>query len=140
MTEEQMLRAQKIRQAIDGAIVSLSENPDGVIRLMYMVKEWAPGSFAMGDVRKYNNNLYKCVQAHDSTQNPAWNPSATPALWANYHGTSKDTALPWVAPTGAHDMYKAGEYMIYTDGVIYKAKMDTAYSPTDYAQAWEAQS
>lgn len=34
-------------------------------------------------------------------------------------------------------MYKAGEYTIWTDSKTYKAKMDTAYSPADYPQAWE---
>ena len=40
--------------------------------------------------------------------------------------------------TGAHDMYKSGEYMVYTDREVYKCLQDTAYSPTDYAQAWQA--
>lgn len=47
-------------------------------------------------------------------------------------------ALPWIAPTGAQDMYKSGEYMVYTDREVYKCLQDTAYSPTDYAQAWQA--
>lgn len=54
-----------------------------------------------------------------------------------YHGTTPESARPWIAPTGAHDMYKAGEYTIWTDDKTYKAKMDTAYSPADYPQAWE---
>ena len=45
--------------------------------------------------------------------------------------------MPFVPVQGAHDMYRAGEYMIYTDGQIYRCKQDTAYSPEDYAQAWE---
>lgn len=35
------------------------------------------------------------------------------------------------------DGRRFGQYMIYTDGVTYRAKMDTAYSPEEYAQAWE---
>lgn len=35
--------------------------------------------------------------------------------------------------TGAHDMYKAGEYMIWTDGIIKKCLRDTNFSPTEYA-------
>ena len=38
---------------------------------------------------------------------------------------------------GAHDMYRVGEYMIYTDGKTYQCKQDTNFSPEDYAQAWE---
>lgn len=39
--------------------------------------------------------------------------------------------------TRAHDMYKSGEYMIWTDGNTYRCKQDTNFSPTEYAQAWE---
>lgn len=45
--------------------------------------------------------------------------------------------MPWIKPTGAHDMYKANEYMVFTDGGTYRCIQDTAYSPTEYAQAWE---
>ena len=35
-------------------------------------------------------------------------------------------------------MYKAGEYMIWTDGVVYMCKENTNFSPEEYPQAWEA--
>lgn len=38
---------------------------------------------------------------------------------------------------GAHDMYRAGEYMVWTDGSIKRATQDTAYSPEDFPGAWE---
>ena len=85
----------------------------------------------------YEGIPYKCVQAHDSTGNSSWNPADTPALWMQYHGTSAETARPWIAPTGAHDAYKAGEYMIWTDGATYRCLSNTTYSPGDYAAAWE---
>ena len=43
----------------------------------------------------------------------------------------------WITPAGAHDMYRVGEYMVYTDGSVYKCLADTVYSPEAYAQAWE---
>lgn len=45
----------------------------------------------------------------------------------------------FVQPTGAHDMYHAGEYAIY-NAKMYRCTADTAYSPADYAAAWEAES
>ena len=54
-----------------------------------------------------------------------------------YHGTSKETARNWIVPTGAHDMYKKGEWMIWTDGSLYECLSDTTYSPVDYAAAWQ---
>ena len=34
-------------------------------------------------------------------------------------------------------MYRSGEYIIFTDGVVYRCTQDTAYSPEEYADAWE---
>ena len=104
---------------------------------MHALPEWEPGAYTVGNVRVESGTPYKCVQAHDSTGNPDWKPSATPSLWMQYHGTSEATARPWVAPTGAHDQYMAGECMVWTDGKIYRALSDTVYSPADYSQAWE---
>lgn len=140
MTEAQRKELLSMRKALDGLVGKIVETPSEVNEYQAAVREWQPGVFAAGDVRQRLGAPYKCVQAHDSTANPGWTPEATPALWMQYHGTTPESARPWIAPTGAHDMYKAGEYMIWTDGKTYKAKMDTAYSPTDYPQAWEDQS
>lgn len=81
---------------------------------------------------------YECITQHDSVSNPDWTIDNR-TLWKPWHSRSIDYALPYEAPTGAHDMYKVGEYMIYTDKSIYKCIQDTNFSPTDYPQAWEKQ-
>lgn len=140
MTEAQRKELLAMRKALDGLVGKIVETPTEVNEYQAAVREWQPGAYVVGDVRQRLGAPYKCVQAHDSTANPTWTPEATPALWMQYHGTTPESARPWIAPTGAHDMYKAGEYMIWTDGKTYKAKMDTAYSPADNPQAWEDQS
>lgn len=140
MTEAQRKELLAMRKALDGLVGKIVETPSEVNEYKAAVREWQPGAYVVGAVRQRLGAPYKCVQAHDSTANPGWTPEATPALWMQYHGTTPESARPWIAPTGAHDMYKAGEYMIWTDGRIKKAKMDTAYSPADYPQAWEDQS
>lgn len=96
------------------------------------------GQYKVGDIRTEPDTRqpFRCILAYDADAQPDWNLS-TPTLWIPYHGTDLDSAYPWKAPTGAHDMYKIGEYMTYTDGAIYKCLSDTNYSPSDYAQAWE---
>ena len=129
------------RQARARATESDVQNNE-VIDLGPLLMPWKSGtssetvSYKVGDVRTYDGKIWKCVQAHDHHGEPGWEPGSV-SMWGAYHATDADHALPWVAPTGAHDMYKAGEYMIYTDGVTYRAKIDTAYSPEEYAQAWE---
>lgn len=113
-----------------------------VIDLGPLLEPWKAGTsespidYTVGDVRTYNNQPWKCVQAHTHHGEPGWEPGAV-SMWGAYHATDATHALPWVKPTGAHDMYKAGEYMIWTDGNKYKCVQDTAYSPEEYIQAWE---
>lgn len=139
MTNEQRNQLIALRKALDNFVVKIADTPAEINENQIVVRSWKPDTYIIGDVRNYHNVPYKCVQAHDSTANADWTPEATPALWMQYHGTTLESARTWVAPTGAQDMYKAGEYMIYTDGKTYKCLSDTTYSPTDYAQAWEVQ-
>ena len=137
MTQEQRKQLFEMRRAMDALVGKIAENTEEVNAYTAAVREWKEGAYSVGDVRMRNGAPYRCVQAHDSTGNPSWSPENAPALWMQYHGTSRETARAWVAPSGAHDMYKKGEWMIWTDGSAYECMMDTAYSPTDYAQAWK---
>ena len=137
LSNETKARLRAMRAAMDsGVTFAAAQGAVQINAVADLVRPWKPGAYAVGDVRAEDGVPYKCVQAHDSTANPGWMPSTVPALWMQYHGTSKETARAWVAPAGAHDMYKKGEWMIYTDGKLYECLSDTAYSPTDYAQAW----
>ena len=79
---------------------------------------------------------YECMTAYDGTVQQGWTIDNR-TLWKPWHSRKKEYALPWEQPTGAHDMYKAGEYMIWTDNKVYMCKQDTNFSPEEYPQAWE---
>jgi hypothetical protein len=136
ISKEQRERAERLRAAIDVGIAEASEKPATINGMLAAVRQWKPGAYSIGDVRMYDGAPYKCVQAHDASANPGWTPPSVPALWMQYHGTSKDTARPWVQPLGAHDQYKRGEWMVWTDGAVYECVQDTVYTPDQYAQAW----
>lgn len=136
LTNEQRSRAERIRAAMDIGVIKIRDDTVAINDAVELLRIWHPEPFAVGDVRMYAGIPYRCVQAHDATGNPDWTPDTVPALWMQYHGTSAETARAWVSPTGAHDMYHVGEYMIWTDGKVYKCLSDTAYSPVEYAQAW----
>ena len=137
MTEAQRKQFFEMRRALDGFVAKIADSPVEINDNPAAIRLWHEGAHAVGDVRMYEGNPYKCVQAHDSTGNPAWNPTVA-SLWMQYHGTTQETARPWIAPAGAHDMYLKGEYMIWTDGTVYRCVSDTAYSPEEFPQAWEA--
>ena len=57
---------------------------------------------------RYENLLYKCVQAHTSQAD--WTPDKVPALFVR---TSVEEWPEWVQPTGAHDAYSKGDKVSY---------------------------
>ena len=116
---------------------------DQTITVAALYDEWTEGAYQVGDIRlaRYEgtHQPWKCRQAHDTATYPDITPDGTAwrTFWIPFHGTTAETAQPWIAPSGAHDQYEAGEYMIY-NGQTYRALMATVYTPDEYAQAWEA--
>ena len=104
---------------------------------------WAVGVVYTVDYRvKYNNKLYKCVQAHTSQAD--WTPDIVPALWTPLQpeqGDDDPTTIPvWVQPTGAHDAYNTGDRVLYPDasGQVYESIINgNVWSPVDYPAGWK---
>lgn len=134
------LLARQARSRVKEESVQANE----VITLGPLLEEWVPGTsehpieHVAGEILSRYGIPYKCASpGHTHRGEPGWAPGEAPALWTPYHATDAEHALPFEKPTGAHDMYLTGEYALFTDGNIYKALMDTAYSPTEYPSAWE---
>lgn len=94
--------------------------------------------YEVGDVRLHPETGYprECILAYDGTIQQDWTID-TPTCWKPWHSRKPEYALPYEAPTGAHDMYKSGEYMIWTDGTTRKSIQDTNFGPDECPQAWE---
>lgn len=120
-----------------------SMSADDTIVVAALYAEWTEGAYQVGDIRlawyRGAHQPWKCRQEHDTTTYPDITPdgSAWRTFWIPFHGTTPETAQAWVAPSGAHDQYEAGEYMVWTDGNTYLCKQATVYTPEEYAQAWE---
>lgn len=63
-------------------------------------------AYAVGNIRTYNEKLYKCVQAHTSQSD--WTPDVVPALWTVI-GDPAEEWPEWSQPLGAHDAYQIGD-------------------------------
>lgn len=117
--------------------------PNQTIQVSALYPEWTLGSYKVGDIRlatyQGTHQLWKCRQDHDTTTYPDITPDGTAwrTFWIPFHGTTPETAQDWIAPSGAHDQYEAGEYMVWTDGNTYRCKQATVYTPEEYARAWE---
>lgn len=107
-----------------------------VIDLAPALRAWREGPHKAGEVAVHEGMTYRCVQEHDSTGNPAWNPWDAPALWAPYHATDAGHALPWQAPTGAQDAYRRGDWMMQ-DGKRYQCVAEsTVWAPDVRPEDW----
>lgn len=125
--------------------VQSSMGADDTITVAALYDDWADGTYQVGDIRLawYNGSHqpWKCRQEHDTATYPDITPdgSAWRTFWIPFHGTTPETAQDWIAPSGAHDQYEAGEYMVWTDGNTYLCKQATVYTPEEYGQAWDLQ-
>lgn len=104
-----------------------------------LVDAWqADTDYSVNDIRKFDGQVYRCVQAHTSQAD--WTPSQAPALWTVKHTKNKDKPKPFVQPQGAHDAYMKDEVVLFEiDGVMKLciSKVDNnVYNPADYPQNW----
>lgn len=125
--------AYKLRELLHKASASLSDTDalDGI----ELFPLWAADTAYALTVRvRYEDKLYKCVQAHTSQSD--WTPDVTPALWVE---VAKPGTIPvWRQPTGAHDAYMKDDLVHYPeeDDPVYISLIDNnVYAPDQYG--WE---
>ena len=105
------------------------------------VPEWKPANYqTVGAPVKFDGQVYKVLQAHDSTSNPDWTPAATPALWSVCHTTDPAKAKPWAEPQGTSGMYYKDECYRADDGTVYRQIYDggNVYDAAATPDRWEA--
>lgn len=96
-------KAYQLRAMIEKSSASLSD--EDALEAIELYPAWKTGTAYTVDERiRYNNTLYRCVQAHTSQAD--WTPDITPALWTV---VSLDEFPEWVQPTGAQDAYRIGD-------------------------------
>ena len=120
-------------------VQSAEMDNDTIIQCSGLADDWKPGNHKSGEIYNAGDQTWECFQDYDNAVypdikpgNPAWYTFNRPL-----HGKSPETARPFVPVQGAHDMYRAGEHAIWTDGLTYRCKSDTNFSPSDYPDAWE---
>jgi len=109
---------------------------DTALTMAPLYPEWEPGTeYKTGQRLRFGDGGFvKVLQDHKSQAD--WLPDATPSLYS----VISDPAEEWPEfrqPTGAHDVYMAGDKTTYK-GDHYICKADnTAHSPEEYPEAWE---
>lgn len=110
-----------------------------VIEQETFIPTWREGPQIFEAPVKYEGQVYRTLQTHDSTGNPGWNPAASPALFGVCHTKNPADAKPWVQPQGISGMYYKDE--CYTDGeTVWRQVYDggNVYDAATLPERWEA--
>lgn len=110
-------KSEESRNILGIAFVTLAENGtiDEVTAAEHtsVFAEWEPNvAYAVGNLRTYEEKLYKCVQAHTSQSD--WTPDKVPALWAKA-GDPAEEWPAWSQPIGAQDAYMRGDKVSHNE-------------------------
>ncbi len=74
---------------------------------------WAyPVNYTVGNLRSYNNKLWRCIQAHTSQAD--WTPDTAVSLWKQAADPAEEWP-EWVQPLGAHDCYNSGDKVSHNE-------------------------
>ena len=126
-------KAHALRALIVKASASLPD--EDALEAVELFPLWSADTEYAADVRvRYEDKLYRCVQAH--TSQSGWEPPAVPALWTE---VAKPGEIPvWRQPTGAQDAYMKGDKVHYptADDPVYVSTVDNnVWQPGVYG--WE---
>ena len=127
------IEAIKYRTSIEGA--AALQDDAAALENIDLYPVWKAGiAVAAGDRYRYEETLYKVIQAHTTQED--WTPDKTPALFVV---VSLDEWPEWVQPTGAQDAYNKGDKVTYK-GDHYISLIDAnTWSPEEYPAGWEKQ-
>lgn len=130
----------KYRRAIESGSNLVERDDEAILQIYGIYPEWESGKHKVGEIYNAINQTWECYLEYDNAVYPDIVPGES--AWYTFnrplHGKTKETAREWVTPTGAHDTYKYGEWMIWIDGVLYQciAPNGTNFSPTEYPEGW----
>ena len=94
-------------------------------------KDYVRGDIAVDPA---DNVPYWAIHSHGPSTGQVWQPSLSPTIWMHCHGTSPETARPFVAES--HNPYMVGHYCI-EDGVPKRCiRNNTVHAPSVLPEAW----
>ena len=126
--------AQKLRPYIEKAALSLSD--EDALEAVNLFPNWSGNGIAykVDDRVKYEDILYKCLQAHTS-QN-GWTPTAAASLWAKVLIPDENTIPEWEQPDSTNPYMKGDKVMF--ENKIYESLIDNnIWSPAAYPAGWK---
>lgn len=108
MRNDILEQAQEMRTSIDSVIGTMADADAAKSPMLFLPWE-VDTAYAVGDRRRYDSKVYKCLQAHTSQAD--WAPPVVPALWVVIN-TSSSGAIDEPIPASRGMEYEYGKYYL----------------------------
>ena len=108
MRNDILEQAQEIRTSIDSVTGTMADVDAAKNPMLFLPWE-VDTAYAVGDRRRYDSKVYKCLQAHTSQAD--WAPPVVPALWVVINTSSSGT-IDEPIPASRGMEYEYGKYYL----------------------------
>jgi chitodextrinase len=113
--------AREIRAVMEERASTLTD--EVALTVPEMFPKWTVRAYEMGERVRYDDILYKCVQAHPA--NSEWTPDVAVSLWAR---VLNDEIRDWVQPESTNPYMKGDK--VRHNGYIWESDIDyNVYEP-----------
>ena len=124
-------RARHLRATIEGLATALDD--DHAAKNAELFHVWEVGvQYEVGDRRRYDGALWKCLQAHKSRSN--WKPSEASSLWAKVLIPDPSVIPEWEQPSSTNP-YMKGDKVTHNGKTWVSAVDGNVWRPGVYG--WE---
>ena len=146
MTEAQRKQFFEIRRLMDKLVAAIpmsdetefNASASAINENAAAIRTWLrDADYVRGDIRTdpIDGVPYWAMHDHGASTGQVHQPSFSPTIWTHCHGTTPETARPFIAE--GHNPYMYGHYCTES-GVIKRCIQDnTVYAPSVWPQAWE---
>lgn len=146
LTKEQQNYFRAIREFWDDIIASIptanetefNDNAEMINTAAIATRVWLAGKhYNRGDIRidPTDGVPYWAMHDHDSVEGAELQPSLTPTIWTHCHGTTPETARPFLAE--GHNPYQVDHYCIENGTIYHCNTANMVHAPSVYPQAWD---
>lgn len=121
-------RARQLRAVIESLAETLDD--ESAAESVELFPIWAADTdYAVGDRRRYEGLLYKCLQAHTSQE--TWNPADAPSLWAKVLNPDPGEIPEWEQPESTNP-YMMGDKVRHNEKIWISVIDNNVWEPGVY--------
>lgn len=121
-------RARQLRAVIESLAETLDD--ESAAESIELFPIWATDTdYAVGDRRRYEGLLYKCLQAHTSQE--TWNPTDAPSLWAKVLNPDPGEIPEWEQPESTNP-YMMGDKVRHNEKIWISVIDNNVWEPGIY--------